>query len=455
MVAVSLVVLLAACGLAPAPSVTSDEHGLHPAPAASFAPDDHTSSMTLLANVPKYRHSADFYHSDLAFWGDLAVQGSYDGFRIIDISQPDAPRLVADVECRGPQGDVSIWQDLVVMSVDRPQTAPGCDSADATADDAGRLGRRGGWEGLRVFDIGRPASPRLVASVRTDCGSHTHTVVPDPRRDRLLVYVSSYAIIQDSTTAPECLNPHGHISVISIPLDAPGEARVVSQPTLVDTPEWEPFAGAPPSFHPTTGCHDISVFLPLRLAAAACMSEGQIWDISDPVHPRTLAHVDVPDIVFWHSAAWSNDGSLVAFGDENLEPIGCSNDRQGAIWFYRVAHPAKPSLAGRFGLPRIQGQEICSAHMFNVVPGIERDLLVSAFYAGCTSVIDFSDPANPREVAYYDINGLSPGDEWSAYWYRGHVYASDHWRGLDVFEVTLPELAGASDLPHLDPQLQE
>jgi hypothetical protein len=443
----------------PSPSPTPEagrEHRTHTLPPdATPIPDRHSSELRLVANLAKDRHSFDFFNSDLAFWGDLAVQGSYDGFRLIDISTPTAPRLVADVDCRGPQGDVSVWEQLVFVSVDRPQTDPGCDSHDAKGADPRDVPADGGWEGIRVFDISRPAEPELVASVFTDCGSHTHTLVPDPENGRVLLYVSSYALLQEPDISPDCLNPHAHITVVEVPLDDPAAARVVSQPHLFDTPAWEVWPGAPAGLHDTVGCHDISIFAPLQLAAAACMSEGQIWDISDPERPVTIAHVDLPQVTFWHSAAWSNDGSVVAFGDENLSEEGCSDVPLGAIWFYRVADPAAPELAGHFSLERTQGAEICSAHMFNVIPGIERDLMVAGFYAGGTSVIDFTDPAAPREIAYYDVGGRTPGDQWAAYWYRGLIFASDHLRGLDVFSLDLPDAAGAAQLPHLNPQTQE
>ncbi len=230
---------------------------------------------------------------------------------------------------------------------------------------------------------------------------------------------------------------------------------MIAEPHLFDTPVWKVWPGAPEEFEDTAGCHDITIYEPKHLAAAACMSEGQIWDISDPARPVTLAHVDLPEVSFWHSAAWSNDGSVVAFGDENLEPAGCTDAPLGAIWFYGVDDPAAPQLEGRFSLDRFQGSEICSAHMFNVIPGIDRDLLVSAFYAGGTSVIDFTDPTQPAEVAYFDVGGRSPGDEWASYWYNGYIWASDHLRGLDVFQLDLPDVAGATELPHLNPQTQE
>ncbi|MGH2457167.1 MAG: LVIVD repeat-containing protein, partial [Candidatus Limnocylindria bacterium] len=318
---------LAGCAAEVAPSASPSptaaigrEHQGHQTlpPDATPIPDRHSDGLELVATLPKADHSFDFFHSDLAFWGDLAVQGSYDGFRLIDISRPRAPRVVADVECRGPQGDVSIWETLVFVSVDRPQTTPACDSQDAFRADPLFVPDEGGWEGVRIFDVSEPSRPELVASVSTDCGSHTHTLVPDPEAGRVLLYVSSYALQQDPDLAPDCVNPHGHISVVEVPLADPAAARVVSRPHLFDTPAWEVWPGAPPEFHDTAGCHDISLYLPLRLAAAACMSEGQIWDIRDPERPVAIAHLDLPDVSFWHSATWSNDGSVVAFGDENL-----------------------------------------------------------------------------------------------------------------------------------------
>ena len=459
-----LAILLAACGdpaqggTSPSPTpLAGREHEIHETlpPDATPFPDRHSEAIELAGTLPKEEHSFDFFNSDLAFWGDMAVQGSYDGFRLIDISQPTAPRLIADVECRGPQGDVSIWDDLVFVSVDRPQTTPDCDSEDAERADPLFVPDEGGWEGVRIFDVSRPLAPRLVASVQTDCGSHTHTLVPDTEHGRLLIYVSSYALRVEPDFAPTCTNPHGHISAIEVPLDDPAAASVVSQPHLFDTPVWELWPGAPEGLERTAGCHDITLYERLKLAAAACMSEGQIWDLSDPIRPHALAHVDLPDVTFWHSAAWSNDGSVVAFGDENLSEAGCTDAPLGSIWFYRVDDPAAPQLAGRFSLDRYQGSEICSAHMFNVIPGIDRDLLVAAFYSGGTAVIDFTDPAAPIEIAYFDVGGRVPGDQWAAYWYRGFIYASDHLRGLDVFRLNLPEVAGAEDLPHLNPQIQE
>src|SRR5262245_8472653 len=182
------------------------EHASHETlpPDATPFPDRHSDQLELVASLPKDEHSFDFFNSDLAFWGDTLVQGSYDGFRLIDISRPTEPRLISDVECRGPQGDVSICEHRVLVSIARPQTTPGCRSEDADSADPLFVPPEGGWEGVRIFDISQPRRPELIASVTTDCGSHTNTLVPDLDNRRLLIYVSSYALAVQPDLAPDC-----------------------------------------------------------------------------------------------------------------------------------------------------------------------------------------------------------------------------------------------------------
>jgi hypothetical protein len=229
---------------------------------------------------------------------------------------------------------------------------------------------------------------------------------------------------------------------------------VISRPSLPGLPDYD--FGAP-GFLDTAGCHDVSVFMPLDLAAAACMSEGQLWDISDPVHPRITAHIRNADVSFWHSASFSWDGRYVLFGDEYLFGTpGCRDDRRGAIWFYEVADPEEP--VGHFTLPRPQGEdpeEFCTAHNFVPLPIPGRYLLVSAFYTGGTSVIDFSDPAHPVEIAYYDAVSPRPSNVWSSYWYGGLIYSNDLHRGVDIFELDLPDVDDAVRLSRFNPQTQE
>jgi hypothetical protein len=410
--------------------------------------------MELVASSPEGGSGLgrEFANSDLAFWGDLAVSGNYEGFRLIDVSNPAAPRVLSQVVCSTRQGDVSVWETLIFLSVDTPQTARSCESLDTVAED------EGAFEGIRIFDIGDPADPRFVGAVPTDCGSHTNTLVPDEDNGRVLLYVSSYAHSEESI-GPRCRNPHAHISVVEVPLNHPEEARVVAEPPLAQTPvhRWPTPPNAPPlGLIDTTGCHDVQIFVELRTAAVACMSEGQLWDIADPLRPRVIHHIDDPEVEFWHSAAFTWDGEIVVFGDESFfgEP-GCQDHSVGNLLFFRVSDPSEP--LGRLAVPRMQGEERpCTYHNFNVVPSPDRYLLATAAYTAGTSIVEFTDPTEPREIAYYDAADPAPSETWSSYWYNGYVFATDLGpRGLDIFRVDELEGEATAAFPRMNPQTQE
>ena len=194
-------------------------------------------------------------NSDLAFWGDRAYAGNYNGFRIIDISRPtdiaNPARVISDFSCPGPQNDISVWNndadaaaDLLFLSVDSPRSDDTCASTATTASNPAS------WEGVRIFDINDERNPRLITSVPTDCGSHTHTLLP-AAGNFLYIYVSSYplgaaAVTNDIPADPaatppraagvrnngtECREPegassavHNKISIIRVPLNNPAAA---------------------------------------------------------------------------------------------------------------------------------------------------------------------------------------------------------------------------------------
>jgi hypothetical protein len=428
----------------------------------------HSDNMRLVANWSEggtYRNG-----TDMAFWGDLLVLGNLDqgtvpgtasppgGFRLMDVSDPASPRLVGKEVCSGDQSDVSIWEDLVITSVDKP-TLSHCDTGEAN------------WEGLRVHSIANREDPQLLTAVRTDCGSHTHTIYPDPANDRLLVYVLSYPLAGRYNPAGALATcnaaSHRKISVVEVPLSNPAGARVLGKPSTGQT----------------IGCHDVTVFVtpdPAEpdLAGAACLTESQIWSLEDPENPRILSSIRDPRVNIHHSTVFSNDGRTLVVGDElggAAASPGCLTDRDtyGGLFFYDVSNPSSPQARGAHKLPQQVASLFCTAHLFNVVPlRDDRDVLVSSWYTGATSVIDFTDPAKPTQIAYYiPREPVTPDEQrreaaaWASYWYRGNVFSnnfdedvnsvSPRSRGLDVFTVEHPLLAGAVDLPRLNPQLQE
>ncbi len=445
----AIAVLVAGTLLVPTAANAHDpdhDHGTHP-PTGGGGPDLHSDNMTLLKNLPKVDSATQ---SDLAFEGDYAYAGAFSGFRVIDISNPAAAHQVAFTPCNGGQGDVSIYNGLLFSSVDTPQTKPECDSANTTTSNPTA------WEGVRIFDVRDPANITHIASVRTDCGSHTHTLAP-AGNGSLFIYVSSYAVTTTSV-GPHCQQFHGKISVIHVPLRNPEKARVVSTPETADVPvfDYTRLELVSPVLQNTRGCHDITVLKPLNLAAAACLSVGQIWDISDRAHPKVLHTMTTADVKAWHSATFTWDGKRAVFGDEAgggglprcrvVDPA-----TTGAVWIYDVASGAE---LGHYKLPRAE-TGTCTMHNFNLVPGVDRDILVSAAYTGGTTVADLTDPANPVEIGFYRAGDPIAANTWSTYWHNGHIYANDIARGVDVFSISHPSVAGAATLHRDNPQTQE
>ncbi|MUL43078.1 hypothetical protein FZ103_18215 [Streptomonospora sp. PA3] len=431
-----------------------------PAASADSPSADVTTSENVvhLANLPKEGPFASYgaFNSDLAFTGDYAIDGNYNGFMIYDISNPESPQVVSQVLCQGGQGDVSVSGDLLYFSVDYPRAGQDCGAPASDPSDANA------FEGVRVFDISDKSAPEYVAAVPTDCGSHTHTLVPG-EGDKDYVYVSSYSPSEDY---PNCQPPHDKISVIEIDKDDPASAAVVSEPVLFPDGGNEDQDGL---LLPTTGCHDITVLPHKDIAAGACMGDGVIMDISDPVQPKVTERVTDENFAFYHSATFSNTAKTVIFTDELggggaatcNEEVGPS---RGADAVYSLKGKKNPELVfeSYFKLPRHQGDtENCVAHNGSLIPVPGKDYFVQSWYQGGVSIIDFNDPENPREIGYFDRGPLSDeelriGGSWSAYYYNGHVYSSDIQRGFDVLKLEDPRLKKAEKVTYdqFNPQTQ-
>jgi hypothetical protein len=414
-----------------------------------------------------------FANSDMAFQGNHLFLGNFHGVNIYDISNPAQTKLVTSMICPGGQGDVSVYKNLMFMSVEMTNGRLDCGTQGfppAPEPAAGEekkptppVAQKDRFRGVRIFDITNIKDPKQVAAVQTCRGSHTHTLVVDPNdKDNVYIYVSGTSSVRPSEELAGCSgeapdkDPNTalfRIDVIKVPLAAPQNAAVVNSPRVFMDPRTGAIAGllsgethGKDKPTPTNQCHDITVYSAIGLAAGACSGNGILLDIKDPVHPKRLDAVNDPNYAYWHSASFSNDGKKVLFTDEWGGGLGArcrANDpnKWGADAFFNLKDN-KLNFASYYKMPAAQGDsENCVAHNGSLIPVPGRDIAVQAWYQGGISVVDFTDVAHPVEIAYFDRGPIDPnmlvlGGDWSAYWYNGHVYASEIARGLDIFELT-------------------
>jgi len=329
---------------------------------------------------------------------------------------------------------------------------------------------------VRIFDISDIKKPKQVAAVQTCRGSHTHTLIVDPNdRNNVYIYVSGTSFVRQSEELAGCSgetpekDPNTalfRIDVIKVPLATPQDAKVVNSPRIFGDPQTGVLnAVKSAGTHSKEGmtqpsasdqCHDITAYSALGLAAGACSGNGLLLDIKDPVNPKRIDAVNDPNYAYWHSASFSNDGKKVVFTDEWGGGLGarCRATDPNVWGADAVFHlqDNKLKFAGYYKIPAAQGDsENCVAHNGSLVPIPGRDIEVQAWYQGGISVMDFTDAEHPVEIAYFDRGPIDPnmlvlGGDWSAYWYNGHIYASEIARGLDVFELTPTKLLTQNEI---------
>lgn len=415
---------------------------------AGLGVDEISSSPNVrqIANLPQQAPFDTSLGTDMAFQGPYAFVGHYNGFVIYDISRPSAPTVVSRVFCPGSQNDVSVYRNLLFLSTDSSRSDDSCASVPQPAS------VKESWEGIKVFDISDKRHPRYVKSVETDCGSHTHTLVPGTDRRTVYLYVSSYS---PRAEFPDCQPPHDSISIVKVPLNDPTSAAVVATPNLFPDGGYE---GRPGEASATTGCHDITAYPAKDLAAGACMGDGILMDISDREAPRVIDRVrDTANFAFWHSATFNNAGTKVVFTDELGGGVAATcnatvGPEHGADAVYDITgrgDDRRLAFRSYYKIPRVNGDtENCVAHNGSLIPVPGRDIMVQAWYQGGVSVWDFTDSRHPVEIGWWERGPLSDTElvvagSWSAYWYNGHIYSSDIRKGLDVLEVNDPRTWGA------------
>ncbi len=409
----------------------------------------------------------DFANTDMAFFGDVLVAGSYHGFNLYKLGADGVPALMSSVVCPGGQGDVSVVGNILVMSVEQTRGRLDCGLQGAP----GKVSTER-FRGLRIFDISDMTQPRQVGAVQTCRGSHTHSIVSADDK-RLIVYNSGTAGVREEEELAGCVGERTgdtrtalfSVDVIEIPLADPSKSRIIKSPRVfADTATGE-IAGLwrggdhgdnTQRTAPTDHCHDITVFPALKIAAGACSGNGILFDIKDPLNPKRIDAVTDTTFAYWHSATFNNDGTKVIFTDEwggGGRPRCKASDPKtwGANAVYDIVD-GKLVFRAHYKMPAPQSdKENCVAHNGSIIPVPGRDLFAQAWYQGGLSVMDFTDSANPKEIAYFDRGPIDKqqmvlGGYWSIYWYKGHIYGTEISRGIDVFALEESEYLTAAEI---------
>ncbi len=411
----------------------------------------------------------DFANTDMAFFDDVMVAGSYHGFNIYKLGEDGIPNLMSSVVCPGGQGDVSVVGDILIMSVEQTRGRVDCGLQGVEGDVSAER-----FRGLRVFDISDLTAVRQVGQVQTCRGSHTHSVV-SADEEKIIVYNSGTSVVRKQDELSRCIdNPSDSrtalfsIDVIEIPLADPAQSRIISSPRVFADAETGEIAGlwkggeseeGAQDTRQTNQCHDITVFPSKNLAAGACSGNGILMDISDPMNPVRIDAVFDKGFAYWHSATFNNDGTKIVFTDEwggGGRPRCKASDPMtwGANAVYDIVD-GKLEFRSHYKMPGPQSDtENCVAHNGSIIPVPGRDIFVQSWYQGGISVMDFTDSANPKEIAFFDRGPISEeqlvvGGYWSSYWYNGRIYATEITRGIDVFalqpsdDLTSAEIAAA------------
>ncbi|HJR44157.1 MAG TPA: hypothetical protein VJ927_00985 [Actinomycetota bacterium] len=364
--------------------------------AAADRAADASENVTRIAHFSYMNKEKDFFAggTDIAFSGKYVYamqQGENGGVHIIDASTA-TPKKISFFACPGEQNDVAVVKPGLI----------------ALGYHSSMCGGKPG-AGVKLIDVSNPKRPTLLGSVETPSGTHTLTTYPG----KPIIYASPGGLA----------NGGGHEQIIDV--SNPSKPKIAA------------------TFQPNgpIGCHDLEFYVTKEKQIAGCAGAGeaQLWDVSDPLAPSTIAHIPVP-AQFPHSFAFTHDGNYAVIGDEAVAGNDCVGGPTGSLWIYDISLPT-PALVGHFGPQRgpqpagssnVDRNIWCSAHLFNFVPGTYT--LVASWYSGGMNVIDFSDPTQPQEIAHY-MGTDEITNYWSAYWYDGRIWANDRTRGLDVFTV--------------------
>jgi hypothetical protein len=358
-------------------------------------------NLRLLSQTPPPPEFVGAMNSDLAFTGNYVIQGNYNGYQVWDISDPSAPALVIGYLCPASQSDVSVYQNLLFISGEGLAGRLDCGTqgvAEAVSQDRLR--------GIRIFDISDIRSPRNIGNVQTCRGSHTHTVLADPKdAENIYIYISGSAGVRPEEELPGCSSaapgedPNTalfRIEVIKVPLAHPERAAIVSSPRIFSGLVAPPRHGQAPE--------DLAAIEQARaLGAFIAEIEGEQF-----VLPARFTAMLLDSI----SRARGGSGTPTA-----ADSITLRQELPAMIASMIGSQPVDASGAR-------PGPTQC--HDITVYPAIG---LAGGACEGYGLLLDISDPANPRRIA-------AVADSNFAYWHSAtfnndgtKILFSDEWGG--------------------------
>ena len=360
-------------------------------------------NLRLVSATPPSQQFVNGINSDLAFTGHYLVQGSFNGYQVWDISNQRKPRLETAYVCPGSQSDVSVYRNLLFVSGEN--LAARLDCGTQPVEDSVSQER---LRGLRIFDISDIAHPRNVGNVQTCRGSHTHSLLVDPKdQNNVYVYISGAAPIRSPSELPGCIiapkDPNTalfRIEVIKVPLAHPEQARIVSTPRIFNDL-------TKPATHGETREDSLAE---ARAVAEAKASGGFIA----VVHGKE-------EVVPPQVAAEMLDSTVKARGGTGAPTAADSAALRQAI----------PGIVDALMKAQMAQQPDSNAgptqcHDITLYPGIGR---AGGACGGYGLLLDITDPANPKRIA-------AAADSNFSYWHSAtfnnsgsKILFSDEWGG--------------------------
>ncbi len=362
-------------------------------------------NLKVLSETPSPAQFADDVNSDIAFTGKYAIQGNFSGFQVWDISNPSRPDLVTAYYCPASQSDVSVYRNLLFVSGEGMEGRLDCKGGGVQGQSS-----KDRLRGIRIFDITDIRNPKYIANVQTCRGSHTHTVLEDPKdRENIYIYVSGSAPVRSADELPGCVNespdrnPNSslfRIEVIKVPLSDPTKSAIVSQPRIFENLTAPPVHGVSPA--------DVEEGKKLIEAARSrgqfvAMYEGNALPIPPQFATRLL-------------------DSLVKERNGTGAPTAADSAKLRATIDDFVARMISAQSGG--GAAANAGPNQC--HDITVYPAIG---LAGGACEGYGLLLDIKDPANPKRVA-------AVADSNFAYWHSAtfnndgtKVLFTDEWGG--------------------------